>query len=201
MKQIVVYIHGKGGTAAEAEHYRTLFPQSEVLGFAYTAQNPWQAKEEFPPYFAALRRQCDRLVLVGNSIGAFLAMSALEETLPDAAYFISPVVDMEKLITDMMGWAGVTEAELAEKKEIPTPFGETLSWEYLCYVRSHPLQWNVPTCILYGERDNLTARETITAFAARTHAELTVMSGGEHWFHTPEQMAFLDEWLRQAGQE
>ena len=22
--------------------------------------------------------------------------------------------------------------------------------------------------------------------------------GGEHWFHTPEQMAFLDEWIQRA---
>ena len=26
---------------------------------------------------------------------------------------------------------------------------------------------------------------------------LTVMPGGEHWFHTEEQMAFLDSWLQE----
>lgn len=196
MKQTVVYIHGKGGTAAEAEHYKMLFPQSEVLGFDYKAQNPWQAREEFLPFFAKLRANCDRLVLIANSIGAFFALSSLDETQVDAAYLISPVVDMERLIADMMGWAGVTEAELAEKKEIATPFGETLSWEYLCYVRAHPISWNVPTHILYGEKDNLTAQATITAFASRTCADLTIMPGGEHWFHTPEQMDFLDDWMQ-----
>ena len=30
MKQIVVYVHGKGGSAEEAEHYKFLFPDSEV---------------------------------------------------------------------------------------------------------------------------------------------------------------------------
>ena len=29
-------------------------------------------------------------------------------------------------------------------------------------------------------------------------AELTVMPEGEHWFHTPEQMRFLDAWLIKA---
>jgi len=24
---------------------------------------------------------------------------------------------------------------------------------------------------------------------------VTVMEGGEHWFHTAEQMAFLDDWI------
>lgn len=33
-------------------------------------------------------------------------------------------------------------------------------------------------------------------FAEKHQAELTVMEGGEHWFHTEEQMAFLDDWIR-----
>ena len=37
MKQIVVYVHGKGGSAEEAEHYKFLFPDSEVIGFDYRA--------------------------------------------------------------------------------------------------------------------------------------------------------------------
>ena len=40
----------------------------------------------------------------------------------------------------------------------------------------------------------------MAAFAKRHRAALTVMEGGEHWFHTPEQMAFLDRWIEQAGQ-
>ena len=195
MKNFVVYVHGKGGSAQEAEHYRPLFPDAEVVGFDYRAQTPWQAKEEFPPYFARLRNRCDRLTLIANSIGAFFSMSALDAALADEAFFISPVVDMEKLIESMMRWANVTEQALEEKREIPTAFGETLSWEYLQYVRSHPIAWHVPTRILYGELDNLTSLETITAFAEKTGADLTVMPGGEHWFHTDAQLRFLDGWL------
>ena len=105
---------------------------------------------------------------------------------------------MEKLIENMMLWADVTEQELAEKLEIPTDFGETLSWKYLCYVREHPISWRVPTRILYGEHDNLTSLETISAFAEKTGAALTVMPGGEHWFHTDEQMRFLDDWITES---
>ena len=53
--------------------------------------------------------------------------------------------------------------------------------------------------MLYGEKDNLTSYATISAFAQRIQAPLTVMSGGEHWFHTPEQMAFLDDWIRSSA--
>ena len=92
---------------------------------------------------------------------------------------------------------GMTEeAELAEKLEISTTFGETLSWKYLCYVREHPVSWKIPTRILYGEKDDLTSMETIKAFAKKNNAELTVMPGGEHWFHTKEQMQFLDNWIK-----
>ena len=31
MKNLVVYVHGKGGSADEAEHYRPLFPGFEVI--------------------------------------------------------------------------------------------------------------------------------------------------------------------------
>lgn len=193
--QIVVYVHGKGGSAEEAKHYIPLFPDCSVIGFDYHAQAPWDAKEEFPRFFAAQRKRCDRLTLVANSIGAFFSMSSLDETLIDQAYFISPVVDMEQLILNMMQWAHVTEPELAEKQEIPTDFGETLSWSYLLYVRKHPISWKVPSRILYGAKDHLTSMETISAFSAQTGAELTVMPEGEHWFHTEEQMQFLDNWV------
>ena len=199
MKITVIYVHGKGGTAAEADHYRRLFPGSEVIGFDYRAQTPWEAAAEFPPFFAA-RRGGSGITLIANSIGAYFSMASLDETLVDKAYFISPIADMERLIRDMMSWAGVTERELAERSLIKTDFGETLSAEYLRYVREHPVSWRVPTSILYGERDNLTSFETVSGFASRIGAGLTVMPGGEHWFHTEEQMRFLDEWTEREEQ-
>lgn len=199
MKDLTIYVHGKGGSAQEAEHYRMCFPKDEVIGFDYHAQTPWEAKKEFFAFFAEKRKQCKRLTLIANSIGAYFALSSLDGALVDRAYFISPVVDMEALICRMMEWSNVTEQDLAEKREIATEFGETLSWDYLCYVREHPPVWNVPTWILYGACDHLTSIETVSAFAAQHRADLTVMPGGEHWFHTEEQMRFLDNWLRAHG--
>ena len=198
MKHAVVYVHGRGGSASESEHYRPLFPGCEVVGFDYRAQTPWEARDEFPRFFEPLRSESDSMTLIANSIGAFLSMTALTSRHVDHALFISPVVDMEKLITDMMAWANVTEDELRARGEIKTDFGETLSWDWLRDVRTHPVQWTVSTRILYGGRDNLTSPETMSAFSARINAPLTVMPGGEHWFHTPEQMAFLDKWIEES---
>ena len=99
----------------------------------------------------------------------------------------------------MMIWANVTEQDLYKEKEIETSFGETLSWEYLCYVREHPVVWNIPTKILYGDKDNLTSFETMSDFAAKMGISLTVMNNGEHWFHTDEQMNFLDDWICESN--
>ena len=198
MRRIIIYIHGKGGNAEEANHYRPLFPESDVVGFDYTSQNPWDAKNEFPGLFDSCSKAYDEVILIANSIGAFFAMSTLAEKNISKALFISPIVNMEKLIADMMLLANVTEDTLQSKKEIPTAFGETLSWEFLCYVRKHPSKWNIPTCILYGGKDHLTSRETISEFAEKQGADLTVMEDGEHRFHTAEQMQFLDDWIRRS---
>ena len=201
MKKAVIYIHGKGGNAAEAEHYKPLFPDCDVLGFDYKAETPWDAKDEFTAYFDTVSKDYDTVSVIANSIGAFFTMNARINGKLKKAYFISPVVDMEKLITDMMTWANVTEDELREKKEIKTQFGETLSWEYLCYVRNNPVKWDVPTHILCGENDHLMSIETVSSFAKKTGATLDVMKGGEHWFHTEEQMKFLDDWISMKKKE
>lgn len=201
MKELLVYVHGKGGSAEEAEHYRPLFTSGDVVGFDYRAQTPWEAQAEFQRFFDAQRSEYDAITLLANSIGAFFSLSALSQAQVDRALFISPIVNMQRLIEDMMDWAGVSEEELQRKGEIPTDFGETLSWDYLCYVRSHPIRWTIPTRILYGERDQLTSIATLSAFAEEARAQVTIMPGGEHWFHTDAQMAFLDAWFRASIRE
>lgn len=196
MKKAVIYIHGKGGNAKEAEHYKRLFENLNVGGFDYSAQTPWEAKTEFTCYFEKLSKFYQSVVIIANSIGAFFTMNAMPNKMIEEAYFISPVVDMEKLITDMMKWANVSEEQLQKEKNIETAWGEMLSWDYLSYVRQNILSWAVPTHILYAEKDNLTSFETISEFAERTNATLTVAKGCEHWFHTAEQMKIVDDWIK-----
>ena len=116
----------------------------------------------------------------------------------DKAFFISPIVDMERLIMDMINWAGTSERELEKRKIIPVEFGDDLSWDYLQYVRNCKISWTVPTEILYGSADHLQLVDTIQEFVMKGSAKLTIMEGGEHWFHTDEQMSFLERWLRNA---
>lgn len=40
----------------------------------------------------------------------------------------------------------------------------------------------------------MTPRHTVEEYTHQHNAKLTVLEGGEHWFHTPEQHATLQKW-------
>ena len=88
MKRLVVYIHGKGGNADEANHYKKLFADSDVIGFDYKSQTPWDAKEEFTDFFDFHNKGYDSVILFANSIGAFFALSSLANRQIDKALLI-----------------------------------------------------------------------------------------------------------------
>lgn len=194
-RKLVLYVHGKGGNAEEANFYINLFPDYDVAGLDYQSQTPWEAVKEFQPKTEKLFQDYDKIILIANSIGAFYSMHALNCFPIEKAYLISPMVNLEKMIINMMSWAGVTEEELKEKENIDTSFGERLSYKYLTWVRNNSIKWNIPTKILYGEKDNLQSIDIINEFAEKINAQVTVMKNGEHWFHTDEQMKFLSDWI------
>ena len=196
MKNVVIYIHGKYGTVEEAEYYKKFFNEADIIGFEYTSEYPWDFQKEFSNFIDNIYTKYKKISIIANSIGAYFTMLSLTNKNIEKAFFISPIVDMEKLITDMMFLENITEEELYKKKKIKTSFGETLSWDYLTFARKNPIEWNIPTYILYGEKDNLTSYETILNFTNKSKANLTIMKGGEHWFHTDEQIEFLNNWIK-----
>ena len=207
-ERLWLFLHGQMGYKEEAEAFaKIVCPKgAQVLGIDLPGHgarqgrneelNPWTVVPELQEVMDWVGVRWDSISLRANSIGAYFTMLALGDQAPDRALFVSPVLDMERLILDMMAWAGVSEQALCERGEVPTDFGETLSWAYLCYVREHPIAWQVPTEILYAGGDHLVSRQSVEQFAAEHGAGLTVLEGGEHWFHTEEQMALLDSWVK-----
>lgn len=200
-----LFLHGQMGYKEETEAFaQVACPKGfQVLAIDLPGHGARQGKgEELVPWTAAadIRAALDWAVdhwktvsLRDNSIGAYFAMLAFST--PARALLVSPVLNMEKLILDMMGWAGVTEEQLRAQGESATSFGQTLSWEYLCWVREHPpLDWTCPIRILYGSEDHLTPRRTAEEYARQHNAGLIVVEGGEHWFHTSGQLAALRKW-------
>lgn len=194
----IIYIHGKGGNYLEGEQYKKNCSNYDIVGVDYDDYLPWIVQDQIKAVYDNLTIKYDHISMIANSIGAYFAMHALQNCAIEKALLISPILNMENLILDMMQWANVTEDELCKKGEIQTEFGETLSWEFLNFVRRNPIKWDIPTEILYAEKDNLTSRDTIDAFVINHNANLTVMNDGEHWFHTDEQIEFLDSWMKKA---
>ena len=155
---------------------------------------PWVVTRELQAVYARMHPVWKHIRVYGVSIGAWFAMQALQTQKPEKALLVSPIVDMEKLILALMQQAGVTEEQLHAAGEIPTDFGETLSWPYLCWVREHSLHWKVPTQVLYADTDPLTGHTAMEQFRQQTGAHLTILEGGEHWFHTETQLAALQSW-------
>lgn len=134
--------------------------------------------------------------LYGCSMGAYLGLLSCESEPLGQSLFLSPVVDMNLLTDQMMAACSVTPALLKERKEIKTPMGPTLYWDDYCFIKSHPIRrWTAPTVILWGERDDLCDKETITFFSEHFDCRLTAVPDGEHFFHTPEQLAAYENWL------
>ena len=209
-EKLFVYIHGKMGRKEEAARLAEIVcPKGyQVLSIDLPGHGeraaemarfvPWEVVPELQAVYGFARQRWETISLYTNSIGAYFSLLAFREVKLEKSLFVSPILDMEKLIRDMMGWAGVTEEQLKEAGEIPTAFGETLSWKYLTYGLEHRItKWDSPAAILYAGQDHLTARETVIDFARRFGCRVTVMENGEHWFHTDEQLAVLDAWLQQ----
>ena len=107
MKDLVLYIHGKGGSAGESAQFKPLFPGCEVMGLDYQTFTPWETGREIREAVTVLNEKYGSITLIANSIGAFFSMNAGIEGMIRKAYFISPIVDMERLILNMMSWSGV----------------------------------------------------------------------------------------------
>ena len=210
-ERVFLFVHGQMGCKEEAGDFAAAAVPAgwQVLGIDLPGHGeraaemarfvPWEVVPELQTIMAWVRERWATAALRCNSIGAWFSMLAFPEEPLDRCLFVSPVVDMSRLIEDMMGWAGVTPEQLEAAGEIETAFGQTLSWAYRTWAGEHPVtRWEHPTAVLYGTADHMTARPTVDDFVRRTGARLTVLAVGEHWFHTPEQLAVLRDWERTA---
>ena len=210
-KNLYLFIHGQAGCKEEAESFAEIagcygwqvlsmdLPEHGERKMEKNTFDPWHTVPELLTVMEYAKSHWNRIALRANSIGAWFSMVSLSNENLESCLFVSPILDMQQVIYNMMAWAGVSEDRLRLEQTIPTSFGQTLSWEYLSYVKKHPIaKWCFPTKILYGEKDNLTERSIIENFTRNFGCSLTVMENGEHWFHTPEQLQFLDKWTKSS---
>ncbi len=137
--------------------------------------------------------------LFGCSMGAYFSLLACGNVPLRQCLFLSPVVDMERLIRGMMAALDVSEARLEREKRIPTPFGQTLDWDYYSYVKARPVNaWKHPTAILHADGDKVSEPAAVAAFAHKFGCRLQTVPDAEHYFHTETHLSVFRQWLRET---
>ena len=204
--RVYVHVHGKMSrkeyaesfaAIAETKGYQTLSFDLPEHGERTDSKrcDVWDGVSDLRTISDYAFANWERVSLYACSIGAYFSLNAYNTMPFEKALFQSPIVDMEWLVKNMMLWSGVTEAELESKKEIPSPV-DTLRWDYYQYIISHPItQWNIPTAILYGGKDNLQPEESVRAFAEKFGCSLTVSENSEHPFMAQSDAPIVENWL------
>jgi len=206
--KIYICVHGRMSNKEEAQRLAEKATERGWQALSFDLPEHGERKDEGYPFNVwngvhdleiigkYVKQNWSSISLYADSVGAYFSLLAYRELPLERCLFLSPILDMERLIRNMMKWFNVSHEMLKERHEIPTPMGETLDWDYYCYVKENPVEeWSIPTAILYGSEDNLTERDVINSFVERFDCDLTVLQGGEHWFHTDEQISFLEQWL------
>jgi alpha-beta hydrolase superfamily lysophospholipase len=203
-----IFVHGKKSRKEEAEPFAQIAQAHgyQVISFDLPEHGErtnekypcdiWNGMRDLETIFRYAQPKWKHISLYANSLGAYFSLMTYKDMQFDKCLFHSPILDMERLIKNMMKWFNVDENTLQEKREIKTPMGETLSWKYYSFVRNNRIaQWNIPTSILYGTADNLTERAVVDEFANKYKCNLDIVEGGQHFFASKAELSALDKWI------
>lgn len=129
-------------------------------------------------------------------MGAYIALAATANEPPAFAWLLSPTVAMGRMIEGMMRRDGITPEALKKAGRIQTAVGQVYWWADYTFVALHPARTTCKTAILYGAKDDLTGLSDMQAFVKENDCELTVSGVSAHWFHTNDDLAVFDAWLK-----
>mgnify|MGYP001209219543 CR=1 FL=1 len=206
--KVYIFVHGKKSKKEEAEGFAEIAERKGYQVVSFDLPEHGERKNE--AYKCTVQNgvydlrlighfvtgRWENISLFGSSLGVYFSLVAYQDLKFSKCLFLSPILDMERLIQNMMNWFNVSEDLLKENQELPIPMGETLSWSYYAYVKGTPItKWNNPTAIFYGANDNLTERFTVDNFVKKFHCDLEILQSGEHYFHTKEQIDAVNKWL------
>lgn len=205
-----LFIHGLCGSKADAESFAQI---AVPLGYQVLAADlpehggrtdgvkllPWEVLPELKRVMEHAKGQWRDISVRSTSIGAWFSLLAFAGEDIKRCLMVSPLLDMENMISNMMKQAGVTEQQLESAGEIPCADGQTLSWKYLCWARENPVRALCEnTSIFYATGDELIPRSVIDSFVSKNGCRLTILEGGQHWIHTKEDTAVLSKWEREC---
>lgn len=159
------------------------------------AQNGWpctmrNCAADLETVMQYARLQWPHLALFGCSMGAYAGLLACRKEALEAAFFLSPVLDMAHMVEDMMAQFHIPQEVLRSQKKLLLPNGQALYWSDLCYLRENPVcMWATPTYILRGSEDFFAGRRPFRRLRKGSPGRIQTAAGAEHYFHTPGSLA------------
>ena len=158
--------------------------------------NPWNGKKDLEAVYAYAEGIWDEISIFACSLGAYFSLLSYGKMKLSKCLFLSPVVNMKKIIDNMMFYNGVDEERLNKEKFIPIENGPALEWEYYTYVKDNPIDnWDKNTYILHGGKDILSEVVEVRNFANKNLLSLEELEHAEHFFHTDEELEYLKKWF------
>ena len=210
-EKIYIYAHGQCGSKDDAELLASVVCEQgrQVISFDLPGHgqrrhepascDPRRAILEFREILLYAKKCWDEVALFAVSLGAWLGLQSFRDEKLSDCLFLSPILDMKYVISNIMRRAGVSEERLKQERMILTPAGQPLFWEYWSFVLNNPItKWETPSRILYAKNDDMTPLCIVRNFAQKFDCDLSVMKNGEHWFHTPQQLDYLRRWIKSA---
>lgn len=203
-KSCYIFIHGHGGNKFEAERFALLAQDYQVLtidlpghGERKDIENfvPWRVEKELKKVIEYAKQRWSKIYIRATSIGVYFSLLAFKYEKIEKCLFVSPLLDMQRMILDLMNFAKVTKEQLQEKNEIKTSIGQTLSWEYYCFAKDNPIKAICKdTYILYANGDEVIPQDTVEKFVQENKCNLTIIKGCEHWLHLPNEIKKMEQW-------
>ena len=172
--KVFLFIHGLRGHKEEALAFAEVAePEGyQVLGIDLPLERkPWEVLPLLNEVREYLYKNWKSVSLRANSIGSWFSLLTFQGEEVERALFVSPLLDMKKYIEEL----------------------QTSEEDYYGWVVNNPVaHWDAPTYILRPDV-NLIVSDTVGRdFISHHQCQLTIMPDGEHWFHTPEQIAFSE---------
>ena len=175
-EKVFLFVHGLHGQKEEALAFAEVaVPKGyQVLSIDLPVERePWEVMPLLKEVSDYLYGNWKCVSVRANSIGSWFSLLAFQNMKVEQALLVSPILDLKKFI------------ELMPQREN----------DYYEWVVSNPItRWNAPTYILRPAVDLIVVEEVGRDFISQHRCQVTIMPNGEHWVHTPEQLAFLKAW-------
>ena len=160
------------------------------------AFNPMEASPEVRTFARLARSQSTEVSLLANSIGAYFSLCDTPAGTFKHAWLVSPLLDLEYYIRDMMAEYSVTDEQLEAQTVIHTRRG-VLDWPYLRFVEEHPVKLDTPSWMIRGDQDEVVPLDTLSRFVGAPGVELVQVEGGQHFLGRPPHLDTVVAWFEE----